>query len=282
MINLNNHRKNIYTNAGVRPCPGYGEDGVIEEIFLKIGTSKKPKCIEFGESRVLGTTSRAFRISFFADAFYFSGSLDLKSRLLNVLDVLKIVFSNKNLNYLKFFLTMPKKIFVTPENISQVIPRKYIASEIDLLIVYIDSYDFEIVSLIRKIGIKPRVVIVEYNPSLPITGTYSWDYKMKRQKDTNPRLYGASYGCWSNFFEEWSYNLVHISGFCNLIYIRGDLDNNFKVPDIYEEITNTNEKVLDFVGRYCLEGFKPSWLDAPYLTSEEVMTLTWGAKENLR
>ena len=33
MIDLNLFRKNIYTNSGVKPCPGYGEDGVLNKIF---------------------------------------------------------------------------------------------------------------------------------------------------------------------------------------------------------------------------------------------------------
>ena len=38
MIDLNLYRKNLYTNSGVRPCPGYGEDGVILKIFEVIGS----------------------------------------------------------------------------------------------------------------------------------------------------------------------------------------------------------------------------------------------------
>ena len=54
MIELNLYRENIYTNSGVRPCPGYGEDGVLKKIFEVIGVSNFPKCVEFGELRVLG------------------------------------------------------------------------------------------------------------------------------------------------------------------------------------------------------------------------------------
>ena len=70
-IDLNKFRRNIYTNSGVKPCPGYGEDGVILEIFKHIGVSQNPICIEFGELRVLGTTTRAFRINYLAKALYF-------------------------------------------------------------------------------------------------------------------------------------------------------------------------------------------------------------------
>ena len=62
MIDLSNYRKNIYQNYGFRECPHYSEDGVILKIFDEIGVSNYPQCVEFGELRVLGTTTRAFRI----------------------------------------------------------------------------------------------------------------------------------------------------------------------------------------------------------------------------
>ena len=70
MIDLNLFRKNIYTNSGVKPCPGYGEDGVLNKIFEVIGISANPACIEFGELRVLGSTTRSYRIQNYATATY--------------------------------------------------------------------------------------------------------------------------------------------------------------------------------------------------------------------
>ena len=66
MINLNNYRKNIFQNYGVKECPYYSEDGVILKIFEEVNISKKPVVVEFGEHRVLGTTTRAFRIKYFS------------------------------------------------------------------------------------------------------------------------------------------------------------------------------------------------------------------------
>jgi hypothetical protein len=275
MSNLNDDRQNIFTKAGIKACPGYGEDGVFKKIFSTIGTSKNPRCVEFGELRVLGTTSRAFRLTYFAKAYYFSGSLDFKSKILNMLDVFKLIFQTLDLKYFKFFFNMPKKFFVTPENLLRTIPTDFISSEIDLFVVDIDSFDFEIVSLILEAGIRPRVFVVEYNPSLPTRGKFAWKFYMSPSAKTNPRMYGASYECWSEIFAELDYKLVHISGFCNLIYIRGDLENNFRVPDIDSEVTDTNEKVLEFAKLHCLEGFKPSWISSPYLTLEEKAKLSF-------
>jgi hypothetical protein len=272
--NLNKFRKNIYTNFGVRPCPGYGEDGVILEIFRHIGVSPNPICIEFGELRVLGTTTRAFRIKYLAKALYFSGSLDLNSLYLNILDLLKISLCSRTWKYLKFFFNMPKKFFVSVHSINKIVKKFTNNQEIDLFVVDIDSFDFEIVVEFLKSKIKPKVLIVEYNPSLPVFESVYWPEGFDDGLKTNNRLYGASYGAWEKLMSKNGYTLIHVSGFCNLHYLRNDLPNNFSKPDILVEITDTNAKVLKFCRKYCLEDFRPSWLDSPYLTRQEINLLS--------
>lgn len=272
-VDLNNFRENIFNYAGIRSCPGYGEDGVLKKIFETIGTTKAPYCVEFGELRSLGTTTRYFRINFRSDAFYFSGSLDFKSRVLNILDVFKVIRTQRNLKYFTFLLSQPKNRFIRLENCLELLSplRK---REVDLLVADIDSYDFELVTKIIELVTKPRVLIVEYNPSLPPDRVLFWRENMSRSLSTNPRMYGASYGAWINLLELQNYRLVHISGFCNLIFIRGDVKHEFTQPQIQDEITDTNEKVLEFAARYCLPGFRPSWIDAPPLTEDEFRLLS--------
>jgi hypothetical protein len=272
-IDLNLYRKNIYTNSGIRPCPGYGEDGVLEEIFNKIQVSRNPLCVEFGELRSLGTTSRSFKIKYFARSLYFSGSLDLKSKVLNICDVLKLVYTQKNIKYIKFLFNLPTKQFAIPSNICKII-NKFTKKEIDLFVCDIDSFDFEIVKEMLHGNIRPRVLIVEYNPSLPADSEIYWPETKVRNVNTNKRLYGASYLAWEGLLSKNGYSLVHISGFCNLHYIRTDIDHNFTKPNIAIEITDTKEKCLDFAAKYCLPGFKPSWLDSPNLDSDEISQLT--------
>jgi hypothetical protein len=269
-IDLNLYRKNIYTNSGVRPCPGYGEDGVLEEIFRKIKVSQNPLCIEFGELRSLGTTTRSFKIKYFAKSLYFSGSLDLNSRILNILDVFKLAYKQKNVRYLKFLWNLPMKKFVRPIEISKTINYFTKNNEIDLLVCDIDSFDFEIIEEMLISKIRPRVLIVEYNPSLPIDQAIYWPETKFRNLNSNKKLYGASYLAWEGLLTQNGYSLVHISGFCNLHYIRKDIDHNFSKPNISVEITDTKEKCLDFAAKYCLPGFKPSWLDSPDLNKAEI------------
>ena len=269
-VNLNAFRKNIYTNSGVRPCPGYGEDGVILEIFKHIGVSQNPICIEFGELRVLGTTTRSFRIKYLAKALYFSGSLDLRSWYLNILDILKISVSYWSGRYLKFLLNMPRKLFASTDKIGKIVNNFTRGQQVDLFVVDIDSFDFEIVRELLKSKIKPRVLIVEYNPSLPVEESVYWEERLVRDSNTNNRLYGASYGAWKCLMNEYGYDLIHVSGFCNLHYLRNDIDNPFIKPDILAEVTDTDEKVLKFSKEYCLPGFRPSWFESAHLTRQEI------------
>ena len=114
MINLNDYRQNIYHNEGIYECPHYSEDGVILKIFEIIGVNKNPLIIEFGETRSLGTTTRAFRIKYKSPSIYFTGNLNIRSRLLNLIDILKVTYNYTDPQYLKFIFNMPFKFFVTP------------------------------------------------------------------------------------------------------------------------------------------------------------------------
>ena len=270
LVDLNDFRKNIYTNSGVKPCPGYGEDGVLIEIFKHIGVSERPLCVEFGELRVLGTTTRSFRIKYYAKALYFSGSMDFRSRYLNFLDICKIIFCTKKIKFMKFFGNQPKKIFASTKNISRIVEKFSKGKEIDLFVIDIDSFDFEIVRELLSTGIQPRVLVVEYNPSIPKNKSVYWPEFNSKLDSANLRFYGASYSAWEKLMRKYGYSLVHVSGFCNLHYIKGNIKHEFVPPNIAIEITDTNEKVLAFAGKNCLPGFRPSWLTSPYLVPSDI------------
>jgi hypothetical protein len=272
MIDLNLYRKNLYTNSGVRPCPGYGEDGVILKIFEVIGVSDFPMCVEFGELRVLGSTTRSYRIENFANAIYFSSSMDLRSWILNCLDILKLFKNTGDKRVFKFFRSLPKRKEINPSNVVKSLSINE-GSLIDLIVVDIDSFDYDVVSEILKSGIIPRVFIVEYNPNLPHYENLYVKYGQEEGLSANKKFYGASYQAWLNLFTLFDYRLVHISGFCNLIFVHNDVDGDFALPNILEEITDTDEKVLSFATNFCLPGFVPSWLISPKLSSSELALL---------
>ena len=275
LIDLNDYRKNIYHNYGVKECPHYSEDGVIEKIFTEIGLEEKPFIVEFGETRSLGTTTRAFRIGYSSRAMYFVGSIDFYSKILNILDVLKATLLTRNIKCLKFLMNMPFMFFVKPENIVDLFD-KILAKEginhnnIDILTIDIDSYDYYIVKELLEHEYKPRLFIVEYNPNLPIDQALSYPNVEALSQSNNRKVYGASYLAMDNLIEKFGYELVHISGFCNLFYIRNEYSGVFTKPDINKELPVSKKEVIEFVDLYCQKGFRPSWLNEPHLNDQEL------------
>ena len=126
-IDLKEYRSNLYQYEGIRPCPCYSEDGVILKIFNDIGVSHKPLCVEFGETRVLGTTTRSFRMKYISKAVYFTGNITLYSHVLNILDVFKATIKKLNLRYLSFLFSMPYELYVNSTNIVSELKKNSLA-----------------------------------------------------------------------------------------------------------------------------------------------------------
>jgi hypothetical protein len=273
MIDLKDFRENIYQNYGVKECPHYSEDGVILKIFEEIGLDKKHKrIVEFGETRVLGTTTRSFRIKYLPYAVYFTQKIDIMSKILNIFDIIKITIFTKKLKYLSFFNNMPFKFFVTSENIIKILKGKLGKSkEIDILTIDIDSYDYFVSKLILENDYKPRLLVLEYNPFLPIDVPLSCpNTRFLNNKPKNKRVYGASYLAMDNLATNYGYKLVHVSGFCNLFYIRNEYADIFTSPDINVELTDSDEKVKEFINLFCQKGFVPSWMEEKALSKSDL------------
>ncbi len=269
MIDLSSYRENIYQNYGLRECPHYGEDGVILKIFEEIEVSNSPQCVEFGELRVLGTTTRPFRIAHKAKAIYFSGTYDFRSFYLNVIDIFRIIFITKSLNHLKFLFNFPFKEFATVENIESILSKNHVDNnELDIICVDIDSYDYYIVKKLLDLSYRPKLFIVEYNPSFGKERKCSYPLK-PAWEFSNPKMYGASYALLNELFDNLNYKLCFVSGFCNLFYIREDFAHKFSLANIGDEITDTDEKINDYLNKYCQKGFAPTWMNAPPLTEED-------------
>jgi hypothetical protein len=225
--------------------------------------------VEFGENRSLGTTTRAFRITYASRAIYFAAGLTLKSRVLNLLDIFKAITKEKNIKLIKFIKDQPFDYFVTPDNILSLLREKD-GGEIDLLTIDIDSYDYFVAKKIFQIGYRPRVCIFEYNPSLPVDSFLSIGYPPSKNSFINRRIYGASFGAMNSLATGFGYKLVHVSGFCNLFYVRSDFAFLFSEPNYFDEIPKGRAAVMQFIEKFCQKGFVPSWLDEPELNGEDL------------
>ncbi len=255
MIDLNNFRKNIYHKFGFKECPHYGEDGVILEIFNNVPTNKTPLVIEFGETRVLGTTTRAFRVNYISKSIYFTLNISLLSKIYNILDIFKITFKSFKFSYLKFFMNLPFSYFADKDSIIKLFKNKKIKN-IDILTIDIDSYDYVVAKNILENKYRPTLFIIEYNPNLPIEDEY---IQPEGETFINKKLYGCNYGSLVNLFKKNNYYLIHISGFCNLFFLDNKYRNIFIEPNIINEITDNDDKIEIFIKKYCQKNFKPSW-----------------------
>lgn len=273
MINLKEFQKNIYQNAGLNECPHYGEDGVILKIFEIIKPSKKPLIVEFGETRSLGTTTRSFRIKYKSKAIYFTGDLSLKSTLLNILDVLKITFRNFNFQYLKFLINLPFKYFVTPNNIIELFENNKVEN-IDILTIDIDSYDYFIAKKILENSYMPKLLILEYNYSLGYKNSITYPFPVPETMSKNKRAFGASYNALFNLASRFNYKLIHISGFCNLFFIRNEYKDYFLSPDLNTDLIKNNDDITNFLKNHCQTGFIPSWFNEQELKDSDLINFT--------
>lgn len=267
MINLNDFRKNIYYDYGVKQCPHYGEDGVILKIFDCIGASKNPVVVEFGEHRSLGTTTRSFRLKYFARSIYFAGDLGWYSYYLNVLDVLKVSFRH-SLKYLGFLFNLPFQFFATTENILTLFQKRKV-KEIDVLTIDIDSIDYYIAKTILEGGYHPKLLILEYNYSLGYDKKLTYPLERKENFPKNLRAFGASYLALDDLASQHGYQLIHVSGFCNLFYVKKEQAKQFTKPQKNDFIYN-NDDVVAFLSSHCKEGFIPSWFNEKELTEKEL------------
>lgn len=268
MIQLNDYRANIFQNEGVKECPHYSEDGVIKKIFETIGVGRHPFIIEFGETRSLGTTTRSFRIIYRSRALYFTGNISKTSRKLNFRDILRIVSRRKDARYLKFLFNQPFEFFVTPDNVIELFRRKKV-KDIDILTIDIDSYDYFIAREILEKGFRPRLLILEYNFNLGYSEAISYPYPPV-DNTSNRRAFGASFKAMNGLATGFGYKLVHVSGFCNLFFIRQDYAGLFETPDLDQELMRSSEDVLNFINKYCQKGFIPSWFNEPPLKDADL------------
>lgn len=192
------------------------EDGIIREIFRRIGVTNKI-FVEFG----IGN--------------------GLENNTLSLLfDDWEGLWIDTSLNYIKKIRKHFTKIitkgqlkliqsFITKDNINELIYSQIKSNEIDLLSVDIDGNDYHVLSAITCI--KPRVIIIEYNAKFrpPILFCMDYDETHTWEKDD---CFGASLKFLEINLEKKGYCLVgcNLSG-VNAFFVRKDLvSDKFLAP----------------------------------------------------
>ncbi len=137
------------------------EDGIISEIFSRIGTTNK-LFVEFGIGDGLENNTAALLLDGWK-GLWIDGSTEAVHTIKNELN--KIIKCGK----LKVVNS-----FITKDNINELISREIDTDEIDLLSVDIDGNDFHIFNAITCIN--PRVLVIEYNAKFSSSLLFCMNY----------------------------------------------------------------------------------------------------------
>ena len=238
IFDINSHEKKIYSQNG--------EDGILEFIFSKIGTTNKFS-VEFGvgngfECNTVYLLEKKGWTGLMMD---YGADQDIQWK-----GVLKKAWSNKNIGFsenIKKYANFSKKIIkrkersihyrldiknerITAENIENLFQKYQVPKNFDLLSIDIDYNDFWVWKAISKFH--PRVLVIEFNSSVPPTESKVVPYDPNAQWD-GTNYFGASLLALKNLSLEKNYTLLGCdSNGINAFFCKSDLVKNFKIKDI--------------------------------------------------
>jgi hypothetical protein len=198
------------------------EDGILQEIFRRIGAPHRT-FVEFGAGNGLENNS-AYLLSLGWRGLWMDGG-DENAALIR-----------RGFSYLiDQGLLQFKHVFITRDNINELIASAALGTEIDFLSVDVDGNDLFIWQAIDAVN--PRVVALEYNAKFPPPHEYSIAYHAEQVWDGTDRM-GASLSALTRLSEQKGYVLVgcNIAG-ANAFYVRRDLVGDlFATPATAEHL----------------------------------------------
>ena len=184
------------------------EDGIIQEIFQRIGVTNKT-FIEIGVGDGLENNTLFLLLKGWK-GFWVDGDLKNIKAIHN-----KFLFL-KDSGRLSI-----KQAWIDKDNIDSLINDFGLPQEIDLLSIDIDGNDYHVFKNI--VSLNPRVVVIEYNAKLPPPVKWVMTYNQCHTK-TNTDYFGASLKSFEYLFQKKGYLLVgcNITG-SNAFFVRKDL-----------------------------------------------------------
>jgi hypothetical protein len=223
-----------------------GEDGILAEIFKRIGVENK-WCVEFGarDGVIASNTYTLMEHEGWS-------SIQIESNHFEAHNLRKNTAKYPTVEALELLVTA-----IGPHSLDEIFKARKIPKEFDLLVIDIDSYDYQIWNSLTHY--KPRVVMIEYNENLPIT--MDWV-----QRDTGPHT-GSSLKSIESLGRSKGYTLVYAQD-CNAIFIDTEVikKTNFVTnPSDFDnsqaETTRSGRFIQAFDGTFILiPDHEPSFL----------------------
>jgi hypothetical protein len=193
------------------------EDGIIQEIFRRIGTESR-RFVEFGAGNGRENNTLYLLLQGWT-GLWLDGS---EQNSATITQAFARPLSEKRLKFIR--------AFITRDNIDSLIRQGEEEGEIDLLSVDLDGNDYHVFSAITVV--RPRVVVAEFNSKfpppvrwvMPYQADFSWDYRHDRT--------GASLSALEDLYRDRGYSLVGTTVYgTNAFFVRSDLaEGRFAAP----------------------------------------------------
>lgn len=187
-------------------CSQNGEDGIIHEIFNRIGTTNQT-FVEIGVGDGCENNT-AFLLSLGWKGFWIDGD----SSLLKTINKRRDIAEGSIHGLVSF---------VTRENISASLEQLNVPKDFDLLSLDVDQNTYYIWEGLRSY--RPRIVVVEYNASIPPDINWKAHYNPNRLWD-GAHNFGASLKAFELLSQQLGYSLVGCEFIgANAFFVRNDL-----------------------------------------------------------
>jgi hypothetical protein len=193
---------------GYRVYSQSDEDGIIHEIFRRIGTTSRT-FVEIGSSDGFENNSR-----FLLTVGWRGVWIEASAR--------KVAAAKKSAaNFIEKSTLRIEQHRVDPRNVDAMLASVVPAREIDLLSLDIDGNDFYVLQAIQAVS--PRVIVCEYNAKFPANDVWIMDYNENHKWDGTD-YFGASLKAFEKLLSTKGYSLVgcNLLG-CNAFFVRTDL-----------------------------------------------------------
>lgn len=232
---LFDYRRNVFSQTG--------EDGMIKKIFELIGTTSKI-AVEFGawDGIYLSNTANLWTNDLSWTGILIEGDEQKYSQLINTVS--------------SFYNCKPICEWVGKEsdNCLEAILNKYnVPLEIDLLCIDIDGNDYYMIESLNNM--RPRVIVIEYNPTIPVT------YDIYAPYSINNRI-GSSVGALVRIAQDKGYKLVGLSTLNAFFVLESDFEKCHELETDLRLINIHNPVVVisNYDGKYALISNKRSSL----------------------